>query len=153
MTEPTIAKVLAKYPYNTRFFIDENNNEWERVELALQLRNNDAVYIHENVFDSAVIPGLKPKPHKRKVTETGFIHNPGIPLIAHAFTRVPYCNQGIPATLTYETDAEPEQTTCTANCNHSIYSNHSGKYRCAACGGLFDFITQSATFTEVDDEV
>lgn len=103
MTE-TIAQVLAKWPGETEF-VDAQGNEWVKEELSLSLKHNDANYVHENVFNYAMIPKLRPKPKLKTVTVEGYV-NPDIkyPSIFPG----PSVNANVPATLTYQIPEEPE---------------------------------------------
>ena len=105
MTEKTISEVLAQYP-DCKEFVSINGITWVREELCLARSDNDAVYVHDNCHKHVSIPGLRPKPQKRKVTVNGFIPYGALFNELHAFSHRREEQSWLPATLTYEVSDE-----------------------------------------------
>ena len=76
MTEPTIAEVLAKYP-DCKVFVDAKGIIWTREDGALKSSEgfNSWQIIEGDIgwTTRMAIPGLKPRPQKRKVTLDVFL--------------------------------------------------------------------------------
>lgn len=108
MTEPTIAEVLAKYP-DAVDFVDAKGNEWELAiaefeGTCLSLKNDNKVRSwYADGFEYCSIPGLRPKPKKKKVGVKGYTNGSLDPYLA-TFLHAPTSTSSIPATLSFEVE-------------------------------------------------
>lgn len=114
MTEKTIAEVLAQYP-DCKDFVDAKEIIWTREDGALKSSEG---FNSWQIFEGDIgwttrmaIPGLKPRPQKRKVTVFGVVtKNVGLDEYV-VFSKAGFKNpfeKVIPATLTYETEVSDE---------------------------------------------
>jgi hypothetical protein len=111
MSEPTISEVLAQYP-DCKEFVDAKGIIWTREDGALKssegLNSWQIFEVDIGWTTRMAIPGLKPRPQKRKVTVDGFIADPsGQHAVFCKGIDKRIAGQWIPCTLTYETE-EPD---------------------------------------------